>query len=51
MKREVLFLVIAILLVPVWGQDKEQKTYGIDISHHNGKIKWELVPDVEFASP
>ena len=49
MKRGVLFLVIAALLVPLWGQDKEQETFGIDVSHHNGKVNWEQVPNVEFV--
>lgn len=49
MKRGLLFLVVAVLLVPVWGQDKEQESFGIDLSHHNGKINWEQVPYVEFV--
>lgn len=49
MRRWLLFIVALSLLVPVWGQDKKQDSFGIDISHHNGKINWKQVPDVEFV--
>ena len=25
------------------------KSFGIDVSHHNGEINWKQVPDVEFV--
>lgn len=49
MRRWLLYIVAITLLVPVWGQDKKQNSFGIDVSHHNGKINWEQVPDVEFV--
>lgn len=49
MRRWLLFIVALSLLVPVWGQDKKQDSFGIDVSHHNGKINWKQVPDVEFV--
>ena len=49
MKRWLLFIVAVTLLVHGWGQDKEQDSFGIDVSHHNGEIKWEEVPDVMFV--
>jgi len=49
MRRCLLFIVAVTLLVHGWGQDKEQDSFGIDVSHHNGEIKWEEVPDVMFV--
>ena len=36
--RKWLFISAIVLLLPIWGQNKEQE-FGIDVSHHNGKIK------------
>ena len=47
--RKWLFISAIVLLLPIWGQNKEQESFGIDVSHHNGKINWEQVPDVEFV--
>ena len=30
-------------------QKKPKKSFGIDISHHNGKIDWGIVPSVDFV--
>jgi GH25 family lysozyme M1 (1,4-beta-N-acetylmuramidase) len=49
MRRCLLFIVAVTLLVHGWGQDKKQNPFGIDVSHHNGIICWEKVPDVEFV--
>lgn len=49
MRRWLLFIVAVTLLVHGWGQDKKQNSFGIDVSHHNGIISWEKVPDVEFV--
>lgn len=49
MRRRFLFLVVATLLAPIWGQNKDQESFGIDVSHHNGDINWEQVPDVDFV--
>ena len=49
MRRWLLILVVAILLAPIWGQNEGEETFGIDVSHHNGKINWEKVTDVEFV--
>lgn len=49
MRGWLLFIVVVTLLVPVWGQVKKQNSFGIDVSHHNGKINWGQVPDVEFV--
>lgn len=32
-----------------WGQNEDQDPFGIDVSHHNGKINWDQVPDVDFV--
>jgi hypothetical protein len=37
--RKWLFISAIVLLLPIWGQNKEQESFGIDVSHHNGKIK------------
>ena len=47
--RKWLFISAIVLLLPIWGQNKEQESFGIDVSHHDGKINWEQVPDVEFV--
>ena len=47
--RKWLFISAIVLLLPIWGQNKEQESFGIDVSHHNGKIKWKQVSDVEFV--
>lgn len=49
MRRCLLFILLATLFVSIKGQDKEQESFGIDVSHHNGKINWKQVPDVEFV--
>ena len=49
MRRWLIILVVATLLAPIWGQDEDQESFGIDVSHHNGKINWEKLPDVEFV--
>ena len=49
MRKCLLFILLSTLLVPIMGQDKKLETLGIDVSHHNGKINWEQVPDVEFV--
>ena len=49
MRRWLLFIVLETLLVSACGQDKKQDSFGIDVSHHNGNINWEQVPDVEFV--
>lgn len=49
MRRWLLFIVVVTLLVSACGQNKKQDSFGIDISHHNGKINWGQVPDVEFS--
>ena len=49
MRRHFLFLVAATFLAPIWGQNEDNESFGIDVSHHNGKINWEKVPDVEFV--
>jgi len=50
MRRWLLFFVVVTLLVSACGQDKKQNSFGIDVSHHNGNINWEQVPeDVEFV--
>ena len=49
MRKCFLFLVVATLLAPIWGQNEGEETFGIDVSHHNGKINWEKVTDVEFV--
>lgn len=41
--------IIIISVIPIWGQDKKQDSYGIDVSHHNGEINWQQIPDVEFV--
>lgn len=41
--------IIIISVIPIWGQDKKQDPYGIDVSHHNGEINWQQIPDVEFV--
>ena len=43
MRRCLLFIVAVTLLVHGWGQDKKQNPFGIDVSHHNGKINWKQV--------
>ena len=49
MRKWLLYLAFAALLVPLWGQNKGQESYGIDVSHYNGIINWKQVPDVEFV--
>ena len=49
MRRWLLFFVVVTLLVSACGQNKKQDSFGIDVSHHNGKINWGQVPDVEFV--
>ena len=49
MRRWLLFIVVVTLLVSACGQNKKQDSFGIDVSHHNGKINWGQVPDVEFV--
>ena len=49
MRKCLLFILLSTLLVPIKGQDKEQESFGVDVSHHNGKINWKQVPDVEFV--
>ena len=44
-----LFILLATMLIPIIGQNKEQESFGIDVSHHNGKINWKQVPDVDFV--
>lgn len=47
--RKWLFICAIVLLPPIWGQNKEQESFGIDVSHHKGKFKWKQVSDVEFV--
>ena len=49
MRKCFLFLVVSTLLAPFGGQNEDQESFGIDVSHHNGKINWEQVPDVDFV--
>ena len=49
MRRWLLFFVVVTLLVSACGQNKKQDSFGIDVSHHNGKINWGQLPDVEFV--
>ena len=49
MRRWLLILVVAALLAPIRGQNEDQESFGIDVSHHNGIINWKQVPDVEFV--
>lgn len=49
MRRWFLFIIAVTLLVHGWGQGKKENPFGIDVSHHNGIISWEKVPDVEFV--
>ena len=49
MNKLLLFLFVITLVVPIQGQEKEQKSFGIDVSHHNGRINWKQVPNVEFV--
>ena len=49
MRKCFLFLVVSTLLAPFGGQNEDQDFFGIDVSHHNGKIKWKQVSDVEFV--
>ena len=49
MRKCLLFILLSTLLVPIMGQDKKLETLGIDVSHHNGKINWEQVPEVDFV--
>ena len=49
MRKCLLFILLSTLLVPIMGQDKKLETLGIDVSHHNGKINWGQLPDVEFV--
>jgi lysozyme len=49
MRKCFLFLVVSTLLAPFGGQNEDQESFGIDVSHHNGKINWEQVPEVDFV--
>ena len=49
MRKCFLFLVVSTLLAPFGGQNEDQDSFGIDVSHHNGKINWDQVPDVDFV--
>jgi lysozyme len=49
MRKCFLFLVVSTLLSPFGGQNEDQDSFGIDVSHHNGKINWDQVPDVDFV--
>lgn len=49
MRKCFLFLVVSTLLAPFGGQKEDQESFGIDVSHHNEKINWEQVPDVDFV--
>ena len=51
MRKWLLFLATGafLILIPLFAQDDKQESFGIDVSHHNGKIKWEEVSDVEFV--
>lgn len=49
MRKCFLFLVVSTLLAPFGGQNEDQDSFGIDVSHHNGKINWDQEPDVDFV--
>lgn len=49
MRKYLLFILLTTLYVPILGQNKETESFGIDVSHHNWKINWKQVPDVEFV--
>lgn len=42
-------LLFAISVFPLLGQNNGKKSFGIDVSHHNGIINWKLVETVEFV--
>jgi len=42
-------LLIAISVFPLMVKNDGKKSFGIDISHHNGNINWKQVPIVEFV--
>ena len=37
--RKWLFISAIVLLLPIWGQNKEQESVGRDVSQKNGKSK------------
>ena len=53
MKRRILSLLLALFLLPVIGGQAAERTptaHGIDVSHHQGAIDWELVAtQIDFA--
>ena len=51
MRKLLSFLTVGVLLtvIPLFAQDNKKESFGIDVSHHNGKINWKQVPDVEFV--
>ena len=53
MKRRILSLLLALLLLPVIGGQAAERTptaHGIDVSHHQGAIDWDLVAtQIDFA--
>lgn len=51
MRKWILFITLGVIFVAILtsAKDKDQKPFGIDVSHHNGKIAWQKVPNVEFV--
>ena len=39
MRRFLCFILHTTIFVPIFGQDKEKESFGIDVSHHNGENK------------
>lgn len=51
MRKWLSLLTVGVLLtiIPLFAQDNKKESFGIDVSHHNGKINWKQVPDVDFV--
>lgn len=43
----ILLIIISVFLI--LGQNYRNESFGIDVSHHNGKINWKQMPNVEFV--
>ena len=51
MRKWLSLLTVGVLLtvIHLFAQDNKKESFGIDVSHHNGKINWKQVPDVDFV--
>ena len=51
MRKWLSFLTTGVFLtvIPLFAQDYKKESFGIDVSHHNGKINWKQVPDLDFV--